>query len=66
MLSRSVHRRYDEAALLRDNLQQLQQRYQDAAAKSGASLAESAEQRRFYIGQRVQHTDEGYRAVIYG
>ncbi|CAK0786218.1 hypothetical protein CVIRNUC_009431 [Coccomyxa viridis] len=58
--------RYDEAALLRDSLQQLQQRYQDAAAKSGADLAGSAGQQRFYIGQRVEHRELGYRAVVYG
>ena len=58
--------RYDEAALLRDSLQQLQQRYQDAAAKSGADLAGTAGQQRFRIGQRVEHRELGYRAVVYG
>ena len=65
-LSPNTFCRYDEAALLRDNLQHLQRRYQEAAAKSGASLVDSSEQRRFCIGQRVQHTEQGYRAVVYG
>lgn len=56
--------RYADASALRDQLKELQQEADTAAA--AAAEQRGSRERQFRLGQRVLHTQLGYRGIICG
>ena len=62
----SLPGRYEEAARLRDELKEVQERLNKASGSAEAASQLLKEQRQLRLGQRVIHRDLGYRAVVCG
>ena len=61
-----MYGRYEEAARLRDELKEVQERLNRASGTAEAASQLLREQRQLRLGQRVIHRDLGYRAVVCG
>ena len=58
-------RRYEDAAMLRDLVQKVQQKMDEAVARRDSS-AQPTQPLRMKLGQRVEHADTGHKGIVYG
>ena len=58
-------RRYEDAAKLRDLVQEVQQKMDEVLARRESS-AQPTQPLRLKLGQRVEHIDTGLKGIVFG